>query len=62
MNVKNLSLLVCEKNFKIFLAIALAMGRDGSSGGLIRLAIIKKDSLVKETVSGKDLPTFYEEL
>jgi hypothetical protein len=38
------------------------MGRDGSSGGLIRLAIIKKDSLVKETVSGKDLPTFYEEL
>jgi 20S proteasome subunit beta 1 len=41
-------------------SLALAMGRDGSSGGVIRLAIIKEESVVRKLISGKDIPAFWQ--
>ena len=43
-----------------FTGIALAMVRDGSSGGIIRLACITKDGVERSTVLGDALPRFYE--
>lgn len=43
-------------------SVALAMSRDGSSGGVIRLAVITKDGVKREVVSGKKIPTFFEGL
>mmetsp|Transcript_46585 Transcript_46585/g.93250 ORF Transcript_46585/g.93250 Transcript_46585/m.93250 type:complete len:220 (+) Transcript_46585:26-685(+) len=37
-------------------AVSLAMWRDGSSGGVIRLVTITKDGVEKEMVSGEKLP------
>ena len=37
-------------------AVAHAMARDGSSGGVIRLVIITKDGVEKEVVLGDQLP------
>ena len=41
-------------------AIALAMSRDGSSGGVIRLAVITEGGIERLLFSGKNLPTFWE--
>ncbi|EDV24245.1 Proteasome subunit beta type-6 [Trichoplax sp. H2] len=41
-------------------AVALAMSRDGSSGGVIRLASIDKDGINRTIISGDKLPTFYD--
>eukprot|EP00761_Pharyngomonas_kirbyi_P011924 gb/GECH01011950.1/.p1 GENE.gb/GECH01011950.1/~~gb/GECH01011950.1/.p1 ORF type:complete len:245 (+),score=51.63 gb/GECH01011950.1/:1-735(+) len=41
-------------------ALALAMARDGSSGGVIRYAIITKDGVEKQTIPGDQLPRFYD--
>eukprot|EP01115_Flamella_aegyptia_P013498 TRINITY_DN72260_c2_g2_i1.p1 TRINITY_DN72260_c2_g2~~TRINITY_DN72260_c2_g2_i1.p1 ORF type:complete len:235 (-),score=36.60 TRINITY_DN72260_c2_g2_i1:165-773(-) len=41
-------------------SIALAMSRDGSSGGLIRTACITQDGVEREVVPGNKLPKFYE--
>ncbi|GAA5997039.1 proteasome subunit beta [Rhodotorula paludigena] len=41
-------------------ALALAMSRDGSSGGTIRLAIITEDGVERVFVPGDQLPTFWE--
>jgi len=40
--------------------LALAMLRDGSSGGVIRQAAITKDGVERRVISGADLPKFYE--
>merc|ERR1711893_224063 len=40
--------------------LALAMSRDGSSGGICRLACITKDGVERQTILHQDLPTFYE--
>ncbi|XP_071840023.1 proteasome subunit beta type-6-like [Apostichopus japonicus] len=40
--------------------IALAMMRDGSSGGVIRLAAITKDGVERKTILGNELPRYYE--
>lgn len=40
----------------ILIAIAHAMARDGSSGGVIRLVIIDKDGVQKECLYGDNLP------
>ncbi|XP_038061288.1 proteasome subunit beta type-6-like [Patiria miniata] len=40
--------------------LALAMMRDGSSGGIIRLATITKDGVERKTILGNELPRFYE--
>ena len=41
-------------------ALALAMARDGSSGGIIRLAAITKDGVERSTITGNDIPKFWE--
>jgi len=41
-------------------AVSLAMVRDGSSGGIVRLAVINKDGVERHCVLHKDLPKFYE--
>ncbi|XP_062825504.1 proteasome subunit beta type-9 [Anolis carolinensis] len=42
-------------------AIALAMVRDGSSGGVIYLVTITKDGAKEEVVVGDKIPQFYDE-
>jgi 20S proteasome alpha/beta subunit len=37
-------------------ALSLAMARDGSSGGVVRLAIIDKNGVERKMVSGEKLP------
>ncbi|RKP09084.1 proteasome subunit beta type-6 [Thamnocephalis sphaerospora] len=41
-------------------AVSLAMARDGSSGGVIRLAIITEGGVERIFVGGEDLPKHYE--
>lgn len=41
------------------IALALAMTRDGSSGGVIRLVIIDKDGVERKMLPGNNLPKFY---
>lgn len=40
--------------------IALAMSKDGSSGGCVRLGVITKDGIERKVVLGNELPKFYE--
>ncbi|KAG7246151.1 hypothetical protein CRUP_038604 [Coryphaenoides rupestris] len=40
-------------------AVSLAMERDGSSGGVIRLAAISESGVERMVVMGNKLPTFY---
>jgi 20S proteasome subunit beta 1 len=41
--------------------LALAMSRDGSSGGVIRIGIINKDGVERRVFTGKDIPVFWKE-
>jgi hypothetical protein len=41
-------------------ALALAMSRDGSSGGCIRMCVITKDKVERHFVPGDKLPKFWE--
>jgi 20S proteasome subunit beta 1 len=43
-------------------AIALAMSRDGSSGGVIRLVTVNKDGAERKMIQGPEVPTFWDEL
>lgn len=47
--------------FPLLSAIALAMCRDGSSGGVIYLATITKEGVKEEVVVGDEIPKFYDE-
>eukprot|EP00731_Ephydatia_muelleri_P014437 Em0008g157a len=40
-------------------SLSLAMSRDGSSGGVIRIACIEKDGVERTVYTGKDIPQFY---
>lgn len=40
--------------------LSLAMSRDGSSGGVIRMAVITEDSVERLFVPGDQLPKFWE--
>jgi 20S proteasome subunit beta 1 len=42
-------------------ALALAMPRDGSSGGLIRMAAIEESGVERVVIAGDDIPRFFEE-
>lgn len=59
-----LLLCLCNRDESIVLSlssgIALAMMRDGSSGGVIRLAAITKDGVERKTILGNELPRYYE--
>ena len=61
----------CDANFKedmtkdecrqfVINALSLAMSRDGSSGGLVRLAVIDKDGVARETITEENLPKFFD--
>lgn len=41
-------------------ALALAMSRDGSSGGVIRMCVITEDGVERLFVPGNELPKFWE--
>ena len=41
-------------------ALALAMSRDGSSGGVIRMCVITEDNVERMFVPGNELPRFWE--
>ncbi len=41
-------------------ALALAMSRDGSSGGVIRMCVITEDKVERLFVPGNELPRFWE--
>ncbi|XP_028394199.1 proteasome subunit beta type-6-like [Dendronephthya gigantea] len=41
-------------------AVSLAMSRDGSSGGVIRMAAITSDGLERKVLTGDEIPTFFE--
>lgn len=41
-------------------ALSLAMARDGSSGGVVRLVTIDKDGATRKFVPGNKLPKFWE--
>ena len=43
-------------------ALALAMSRDGSSGGVIRLCTINAEGVERKMFHGPDIPTFWDEL
>lgn len=44
------------------IALSLAMSRDGSSGGVIRLAVITKDGVERLFVPGNKLPGNYQDV
>ena len=41
--------------------LGLAMARDGSSGGVIRMAIITEDGVERSVFTGADIPRFYSD-
>jgi 20S proteasome subunit beta 1 len=41
-------------------ALSLAMARDGSSGGVIRMCVITKEGVERLFVPGNELPRFWE--
>lgn len=47
--------------FVFFSALALAMSRDGSSGGVVRLGIITEEGVERRVILGNELPKFYED-
>jgi 20S proteasome subunit beta 1 len=55
--VKRVELLLLLTSLK---ALALAMSRDGSSGGTIRLAIIQESGVERMFIPGDQLPRFWE--
>jgi len=42
-----------------WLALALAMSRDGSSGGVIRMAVITEEGVERLFIPGNELPRFW---
>ncbi|KAL0123439.1 hypothetical protein PUN28_005747 [Cardiocondyla obscurior] len=40
--------------------LALAMARDGSSGGVIRTGVITEKGIERKVILGNELPRFYE--
>lgn len=42
-------------------ALALAVGRDGSSGGVIRIASIEEGGVERRVYTGTDIPKFYDD-
>ena len=50
----------CEE--VVLTALALAMSRDGSSGGLARLVTVTKEGAARRLVRGDDIPLFWDEI
>lgn len=47
-------------NITFLVALALAMSRDGSSGGCIRMCVITEDGVERKFIPGDELPRFWE--
>jgi 20S proteasome subunit beta 1 len=47
-------------NCSFYSALSLAMSRDGSSGGVIRMAVITEEGVERMFVPGDELPTFWQ--
>lgn len=45
----------------LFLALTLAMSRDGSSGGVAYLVTIDEKGTEEKCILGNELPTFFDE-
>lgn len=56
LNMKQLMVYVC-----IFTALALAMGRDNVSGGVVHLVVITEAGVKHIVVPGDELPKFHDE-
>ena len=41
--------------------LALAMARDGSSGGVIRMAVITEEGVKRSVFTGPEIPRFYSD-
>ena len=41
-------------------ALGLAVARDGSSGGVLRLAVIEGSGVTRNVFTGPEIPRFYE--
>lgn len=52
--------LACVPLICLWAALALAMSRDGSSGGTIRMCVITEDGVQRHFVPGNELPRFWE--
>ena len=63
----------CDANFKenmtreeceefVKHSVSLAIGRDGSSGGVIRIAIIDENGVERKLFTGDDVPKFYDDI
>ena len=61
----------CDANFRenmssaecrafVLNSLSLAMSRDGSSGGVVRIAVITAQGVEREVVSGDALPVFWQ--
>lgn len=44
----------------VVVALALAMSRDGSSGGVIRMCVITEEGVERLFIPGDQLPQFWE--
>lgn len=47
--------------FVVTLGLSLAINRDGSSGGVIRLASINQEGVERFVLTGNQIPKFYED-
>lgn len=47
-------------NSLLSIALSLAMSRDGSSGGVIRMCVITEEGVERLFVPGNELPRFWE--
>ncbi|KAJ9599163.1 hypothetical protein L9F63_010340 [Diploptera punctata] len=49
-----------QECLNFFVTLSLAMSRDGSSGGVIRLGDISEKGVERYVISGEELPKFYQ--
>ena len=49
------------RSFLSLPGLALAVSRDGSSGGVIRMAIISEEGVERSVFTGPQIPQFYSD-
>ena len=47
--------------YSSFSGLALAVSRDGSSGGVIRMAVITEEGVERAVFTGPEIPQFYSD-
>lgn len=50
-----------HNSFCPYIALALAISRDGSSGGVIRIACIQESGVERFLFTGDEIPKFFSE-